>query len=54
MSEERSPFLPEEDATGAEERAPWSFRLAVVAAAVYLLYRLGQGVVWLVEWVAGR
>ena len=50
MSE--SPFLPDEDAT-PDEPTPWGFRITLVAAAAYLLYRLGQGVVWLWEALTG-
>lgn len=50
MSE--SPFLPDEDAT-PDEPTPWGFRITLVAAAVYLLYRLGQGFVWLWEALTG-
>jgi len=48
----KSPFLPDEDAT-PDEPTPWGFRITLVAAAVYLLYRLGQGVVWLWEALTG-
>ena len=41
-----SPFLPEEDSPPPEP-SPWGFRIFVVLTAVYLLYRLGQGVGWL-------
>jgi hypothetical protein len=40
-----SPFLPEEDSSPPEP-SPWGFRIFVVLTAVYLLYRLGQGVGW--------
>ncbi len=43
-----SPFLPEE-ADEPQERTPWGFRLTLAATALYLLYRLGQGVVWVFE-----
>lgn len=36
-------------ATPQPERVPWHFWIAVVAAAGYLLLRLGQGVVWLLQ-----
>ncbi|MFO7549401.1 MAG: hypothetical protein R6X29_11120 [Acidimicrobiia bacterium] len=47
MSE--SPFLPEQDSTDPDQGTPFSFKLVLVLTAVYLLYRLIQGVVWLVE-----
>lgn len=47
MSED-SPFLPEEDST-APEPSPWGFRIALVLTAIYLLYRMGQGIAWLIE-----
>ena len=28
---------------------PWSFKIMVVLLAIYLLYRFGEGVVWLIE-----
>lgn len=30
-------------------KAPWSFKLMVVAAVIYLGWRLIQGIVWLVN-----
>jgi len=33
----------------AEERVPLSFKVLVGAAAAYLLLRLVQGVVWLID-----
>ncbi|GIU93013.1 MAG: hypothetical protein KatS3mg011_1919 [Acidimicrobiia bacterium] len=44
----RSPYLPEEDSP-VPEPSPWGFRLGVAVAALYLLWRLVQGVMWLVE-----
>jgi hypothetical protein len=44
-----SPFLPEQDSTDPDQGTPFSFKLVLVLTAVYLLYRLIQGVVWLVE-----
>jgi hypothetical protein len=41
-----SPFLPEEDSRPPEP-SPWGFRIFVVLAAIYLLYRFGQGIGWL-------
>ncbi len=42
---ERSPFLPDEDEP-SDLKVPWSFRLVVVLTVIYLLYRLAQGVMW--------
>lgn len=42
------PFLPEEDSV-PDEPTPWGFRITVVAAALYLLWRLIQGLVWVWE-----
>jgi hypothetical protein len=42
------PFLPEDDSPPPEP-SPWGFRITVAAAALYLLYRLGQGIGWLVQ-----
>lgn len=42
------PFLPEEDSPPPEP-SPWGFRIVVAAAAIYLLYRLGQGIGWLIQ-----
>ena len=47
-----SPFLPEEDAR-PDEPTPWGFRITLLAAAAYLLYRFGQGIVWLWEAIVG-
>lgn len=47
MSE--SPYLPERDSE-TPEPSPWGFRIFVFLAALYLLYRLGQGI----GWVASR
>lgn len=43
---------PLEGEFGAEHDAPpapWSFKIMIVLVAIYLLYRLAQGVVWVVE-----
>jgi hypothetical protein len=47
MSEHQddSPFLPEED-SAPDEPSPWGFRITLALVAIYLLYRLGQGIVW--------
>jgi hypothetical protein len=42
-----SPYLPDEDSP-PDDPSPWGFRIFVFLAALYLLYRLGQGVGWLV------
>ena len=34
---------------GKPAKAPWHFKLLVVAAAVYLGWRAWQGVVWLIN-----
>jgi hypothetical protein len=44
-----SPYLPEDDGIPEQTPTPWSFKVFVVLAAIYLLYRLGQGVVWVVD-----
>ena len=36
---------------GAAARAPWHFKLLVVAAVIYLGWRLVQGIQWLVAHV---
>lgn len=41
------PYLPEEDRP-PDLPTPWGFRIFVFLAAVYLLYRLGQGIAWVV------
>ena len=33
--------------------APWHFWLVVVMATVYLGWRAGEGIVWLIQWFAG-
>lgn len=48
-----SPFLPEEDSTEVDEGTPFSFKLVLLLTAVYLIYRLAQGIVWLVDRVGG-
>lgn len=42
------PFLPEDDVP-PEQPTPWGFRIVLLLVAVYLLYRLGQGVAWVVQ-----
>ena len=41
------PYLPEEESS-PDLPSPWGFRIFVFLAAVYLLYRLGQGIAWVV------
>lgn len=41
------PYLPEEE-SASEMPSPWGFRIFVVLTALYLLYRLGQGIAWVV------
>ncbi len=45
------PFLPERDSAPAEP-TPWGFRISLAAAALYLLWRLIQGAVWVWERVS--
>ena len=40
------PYLPDEDSP-PDKPTPWGFRITLVLVAIYLLYRLGQGAVWL-------
>ena len=42
------PFLPEHD-DETMESTPWGFRIVVLSTALYLAYRLWQGVVWLLQ-----
>ncbi len=37
----------------SDEKWPWSFILLIVSAAIYLGWRLIQGIVWLVNWIGG-
>jgi hypothetical protein len=39
--------LPEHDSEHPEP-APWGFRIVLVLVALYLLYRLFQGVAWVI------
>ena len=41
------------DSQEEDQGYPWSFILLIVAAAIYLGWRLIQGVGWLVDWVGG-
>ena len=36
---------------GTQEKAPFTFKLLVGAAAAYLLLRLIEGVVWFIGWL---
>lgn len=47
-----SPFLPDED-SAPDEPTPWGFRITLIAAAAYILYRFLQGIAWLWETVSG-
>jgi len=40
---------PERGRARALRRAPWHLKLLLAVFALYLLYRLGQGVAWLVD-----
>jgi len=44
-----SPFLPDEDSEPEDLPTPWGFRFTLIAVLLYLLYRLGQGVFWMIE-----
>ena len=44
-----SPFLPEADPEPEDVPVPWGFRFTLIAAAIYLLYRFGQGIVWVFD-----
>lgn len=48
-----SPYLPDADSE-PDLPSPWGFRLTILLVAVYLLYRLGQGIVWLYQWLLDR
>lgn len=53
-AEEADRSRPEDGATGEgeeEERGPvpWHFKVMIGGTAVYLVYRLVQGIVWLVH-----
>lgn len=45
------PYLPEGD-TPPDEPTPWGFRIVLILAALYLLWRLIQGLVWVWNAVA--
>ena len=44
-----SPFLPDEDTEPEDVPAPWGFRITLVAAGIYLLWRLFQGIAWVFD-----
>lgn len=44
-----SPYLPNEDSTPSDEGTPFSFKLILVLTAVYLLWRLVEGIIWVAE-----
>lgn len=46
---DESPFLPDEDPEPEELPTPWGFRITLIAVSGYLIWRLIQGVVWVVE-----
>lgn len=48
-----SPYLPDADSQ-PKEPTPWGFRITLLAVAVYLLYRFGQGAWCLYEWLVGN
>jgi hypothetical protein len=48
------PSLPKSD-QDPDDRippAPWSFRIMVALAVLYLVWRLIQGIVWVIERIA--
>ncbi len=55
MSDESRVPNPEsggaEEPDGSDEKWPWSFILLIVAAALYLLLRLVQGIGRLADWI---
>ena len=48
MSDATSP--PEELEDEEESKAPWHFKLMLIALVIYLTYRLLQGIDWLIRW----
>lgn len=44
-----SPELPPQDPDDRVPPAPWSFKIMVALAVLYLAWRLIQGIVWVVE-----
>lgn len=46
--------MTEPGGTGPEDvKTPFTFKLMIVLVVLYLGWRLVQGVIWLVEWLAG-
>jgi hypothetical protein len=41
------PHLPERDSEEGEP-TPWGFRIVLALVALYLIYRLIQGIVWVI------
>jgi hypothetical protein len=48
---EKSPYLPEEDGAPEDLPTPWGFRVLVGVAALYLGWRLVQGIIWVAGWL---
>jgi len=46
------PYLPQDD-TPPDEPAPWGFRILLILAAFYLLWRLIQAIGWAWQAVFG-
>ena len=47
-------YLPERDGQAEEQVSyPLGFKITVALTVLYLLYRLGQGVVWLISAMFG-
>lgn len=46
---EHDPSEPRPDPDEQIPPAPWSFKIMVVLAVIYLAWRLIQGVVWVIE-----
>lgn len=42
---------PPDDEHRTDDRAPWGFRILLVLAAIYLLYRFGQMGAVFVDWI---
>jgi hypothetical protein len=49
----RSPLEPEQRPPEDDGRMPWHLWLLIVAAVVYLGWRLVQGIQALINWLAG-
>lgn len=48
-AEHGSGHVPEEDPDDRVPPAPWSFRIMVALAVIYLAWRLIQGAMWVIE-----